>query len=227
LKKNALNYFKNQLYLLSDICYKNTSVLDSIKDLFQIPAIIHNLADKNVAPLAKIGLARMLTSLFENTENLIFIRKPKLQQIWEEDSVKRGRVSKFMTPIELEKMKELIEVFFTENLDPKDPSLHCEFLRFLSYLIRCDFVFDKAESEKDWDRKLKNANQLIYKAFNFCVKYLEILTESMAGMSGKLSTRSKSTIPDTDSEELPQAGKTDETISEEEIQNARIFHNCS
>ena len=223
LKTNVLNYFRNQLYLLGDICYKNLSVLESIKDMFPIPAVIYNLASADVDPIAKIGLARMLTSLFENTENLLFISKPKLQQLWKEDSISRGRSPKFMTPGELEKMKELIESFFSAEGFPTDPSLHCELLRFLSYLIRCDFVFEKADSNKDWTRKLEGAYRLILRAFFFCCKYLESLSIDRDPRKVVIvrEATSSTVAEDSESAELPQFAKSGEEIPEAKIRQAR------
>jgi len=194
-------------------------VLESIKGLFSVAAIIQNLKDKNIDPLVKIGLSRMFTSLFENTENLIYMTKPKLQLIWEEDSAMRGRTSKFINSADLEKMEELIETFFAEDLDPKDPSLHYEFLRFLSYLIRHDFLFASSETGRDWNRKLKSANGIIFKAFFFCCKYLESLTQIVQVTSKDFTLTSKKSKDD--SEDLPQFTRHNSPTFEEDISKAR------
>eukprot|EP01022_Parablepharisma_sp_SALTPOND_P026755 TRINITY_DN647_c0_g1_i1.p1 TRINITY_DN647_c0_g1~~TRINITY_DN647_c0_g1_i1.p1 ORF type:complete len:1484 (-),score=183.65 TRINITY_DN647_c0_g1_i1:5466-9917(-) len=176
LKKDVLLYFKNQLFLLSDICYKNPHILNSIKGMFPIPAVIKNLATDALEPTAKIGLAKILTSLFENTENLIFVTKPKLQQEWDKDCVCRGRVSKYMSAAELERVKEVIEAFFTQGLEVEDTALHCEYLKFLTYLIRCDFIFSQSDSAKEWEKNLQNSYKLLFQTFFFCCGYLESIT---------------------------------------------------
>lgn len=193
--------------------------MESIKGLFSVTAIIRNLKDKDVDPLVKIGLSRMFTSLFENTENLIYMTKPKLQLIWEEDSTIRGRTSKFINSGDLEKMEELIEAFFAEDLDPKDPSLHYEFLRFLSYLIRHDFLFASAGTGRDWSRKLRSANEIMFRAFFFCCKYLESLTQSVQITGKDFTIASKK--PKDDSEDLPQFTRNSSPTFEADISSAR------
>jgi len=170
LKKNVLSYFRNQLFLLSDISYKNPTVLHSIKDMFPIPAVLENLKMEALDPIAKLGLAKMLISLFENTENLMFVAKPKLQQEW--GVFNRGRKSKFMSAVELDQLKDIIKSFFTQNLETEDTKLHCEYLRFLTYFIRCDFIFSQAELNREWERGFKSEYELVYRAFYFCCTYL-------------------------------------------------------
>ncbi|MDR3549708.1 MAG: hypothetical protein P4M11_15790 [Candidatus Pacebacteria bacterium] len=198
-------------------------MLESIKDMFPISPLIFNLGEPTVDPTAKIGLARMLTSLFENTENLLFVRKPKLQQLWKEDSVSRGRSPRFMTPGELSHMKDLIEAFFDSDTSPEDPSLHCEFLRFLSYLIRCDFVFEKIESSKEWSRKLEGAYRLISRAFFFCCRYLESVSGERDTRRAVSQKTAEENAGDAESAELPQFGRSTVEVSEEKVREARMF----
>jgi len=218
LKTNVLTYFRNQLFLLSDICYKNPVILGAIKDMFPIPAVLHNLSLDGLDPIARIGLAKILTTLFENTENLIFVTKPKLQQEWDEDSLSRGRVSKFMNSTELDYVKEMMEVFFTKNFESEETTLHCEYLKFLSYLVRCDFIFSQSESSKDWERKMQNSYRLLYRTFYFCCYYLESITSER-----KHNATLKRLGEKDDSEELPQILKVVEPKSEDLIKDAPLF----
>ncbi len=219
LKRDVMMYFKSQLFLLSDICYKNAHLLGPIKDMFQVPAIIHNLASPGLDLAAKIGLAKMLTSLFQNTENLIFVRKPRLQLEWAKDSLRRGRASKYMTIPELEQMRDLIHDFFAKSVDPDDPSLHCEFLRFLSYLIHCDFVFSDNDSGKDWERQMQTAYKLLSRAFCFSARYLEVLNSIR---HGDTISRGNTRSTFRDDEDQPQLLKVQTVKSEDLIKDARM-----
>ena len=207
---------------MGDICHNNGKALDLIKNLFPIPEIIHNLGSKELDLPAKIGFARILTSLFENTEKLMFVKKPKLQQLWEDEKNGRGRISKYMQPADLEKLKELIADFFKNDPNVGEPWLQYEILRLLSYLIRCDFIFSKAESALDWKEKLAKAYAVISSAFSFCFKYLQqIAAERDSALFKKTHTTKKFNEED-DSEELTILLISHPVVTEEQMTNARI-----
>ena len=222
LKKDVMLYFKSQLFLLSDICYKNSHLLTPIREMFQVPAVIHNLGSATLDLPGKIGLAKMLTSLLSNTENLIFVSKPKLQLEWEKDSLRRGRASKYMTLPELEQMRDLIDEFFEKSVNPVDPSLHCEFLHLVSYLIHCDFIFTDNDSAKDWERQFATAYKLIFRAFAFSCRYLEVLNSIR---HGEALARGSSRSTYRDDEEQPQLVKIQTVKSEDCIKDVRKLRN--
>lgn len=219
-KGNILKYFKNQLYLLGDICHNNSKTLELIKNMFPIPEIIYNLGTEELDLPAKIGFARILTSLFENTEKLMFVKKPKLQQLWEDEKNGRGRVSKYMQPEDLEKLKELITNFFNNDPSVGEPYLQYEILRLLSYLVRCDFIFAKAESALDWKEKLTKSYTVISSAFSFCFKYLQQLAIERDNAQFKRTHTSRKLNDENDAEEI-NITPTQPAVTEEQMEDAR------
>ena len=189
--------------------------------MFPIPEIIYNLGTDQLDILAKIGFARILTSLFENTEKLMFVKKPKLQQLWEDEKNGRGRVSKYMQPEDLEKLKELITNFFKNDPSVGEPYLQYEILRLLSYLVRCDFIFAKAESALDWKEKLAKAYTVISSAFSFCFKHLQQLAAERDNVMFKKTHTAKKFNEEDDSEEMARV-TSQPAVTEEQMEDARI-----
>ena len=198
-------------------------MLDYVKELFPISPLIDSIGDQDLNSVVKVGLARMMICLFDNTEKLSFVTRPNLLIQWETISKGRGRISKLMDPHLLEKLKDLIQGYLNTKELVNDPKLLYELLRLLTYLTRYDFAFVKPTSELDWKEKFRKTYLLISAAFSFSLEYLEQLPNEIVEEEPKKEEDTMNTSYQT-VQELPKNQVNQPiNIPEEIMQNTRKF----
>ncbi|MDR3547175.1 MAG: hypothetical protein P4M11_02660 [Candidatus Pacebacteria bacterium] len=222
-KKNILLYLKNELYLFADMVHQNEKILNTIKDLFPVEALLKNLKYHELDIVARTGLARIMISLFMNTERLLLVKKPKTQRVLGDDQVAGLRLPTYITSEQLREIKDMINKYFMEK-DTKDLSLHYEYLRLLSYLLNSDFLLGKAETKEQWREELASAYGLLENVFLFCMNQLRMIPDprDSAGGRRRTTTGNLAQIHD-EAEDVPIINANKGFITEEQLEEARII----
>ena len=202
--------------------HQNERILNTIKDLFPVEALLKNLDSHELDIVARTGLARILISLFMNTERLLLVKKPKTQRVLGDDQVAGLRHPTYITSEQLREIKTMINEYFMEK-DTKDLSLHYEYLRLLSYLLNSDFLLGTVGSKEEWRQELSSAYELLQNVFLFCMNQLRMIPDpkDSAGGRRRTTTGNIAQIHD-EAEDVPLITSAKGFVTEEQLEEARI-----
>ena len=209
--------------------HQNERILNIIKTMFPIPALIKNLKSPDLDIPIKAGLTRIFLSLFMNSEKILFVKKPRTQRPLGEYCICNARTPTYITEEQLDEIKEIIDNYFEENKGGEDLSLNYEYLRLLSYLLNSDFLLGSVRSKENWKGKLIESYKLLERAFRFCIKELKIAVDPKdISLRTRTSTGNVSQVHD-EIEDVPVIPSTKPIISEEQLAEARnvFIHNSS
>ena len=170
-KSYILKYFQNQLFLFADIIHQNDTNLNIISKLFPLDALLTILQSSEIAVEARVGLTRIFTSIFMNTEKVMMVKKPKTQRIWTDDIKQEWKQPKYLNNEQLRTIKKLINDYFSEGTDLNN-ELSYEFMKLLSYMLNSDFIIGSVSSKEEWEEQLLETYNLLSNVFKFSINLL-------------------------------------------------------
>eukprot|EP00826_Nyctotherus_ovalis_P020883 TRINITY_DN16632_c0_g1_i2.p1 TRINITY_DN16632_c0_g1~~TRINITY_DN16632_c0_g1_i2.p1 ORF type:complete len:331 (-),score=68.76 TRINITY_DN16632_c0_g1_i2:160-1029(-) len=203
--------------------HQNTRLLNIIKAMFPVRAVIKSLRSADLDIVVKTGLTRVFTSLFMNSEKILSVKKPRTQRALGEYSVGNAREITYLSEEQLQEVKDIISTYFEENTGDEDLSLHYEFLRLLSYLLNSDFLLGPVNSKDDWREKLERSYKLLEKAFRFCVKQLSTSVDPKDKSLKKRTTTGNIMQVHDEMEDVPIIPSSKEVVTEKQLAEARTY----